>query len=58
MRRGLNIQANLLLLQKIKEYLTIHLTLSASAIADEKFYEELLNTRSSLQKKLIKINHP
>jgi hypothetical protein len=47
MRRGLNIQANLLLLQKIKEYLTIHLTLSASAIADEKFYEELLNTRSS-----------
>ncbi len=33
--------------QKIKEYLNIHLTLSASAIADEKFYEELLNTRSS-----------
>jgi voltage-gated potassium channel Kch len=32
--------------QKIKEYLNIHLTLSASAIADEKFYDQLINTRS------------
>jgi len=27
--------------KKIKEYLNIHLTLSASDIADEKFYEVL-----------------
>lgn len=29
--------------QKIKEYLNIHLTLSASAIADGKFYDKLVN---------------
>lgn len=31
--------------QKIKEYLNIHLTLSASAIADGKFYDQLIYTR-------------
>ena len=35
--------------QKIREHLDIHLTLSASAIADEKFFEALSSTHKVLQ---------